>query len=103
MIKPKTESYSHANHNLYIHTNDAPLDDSDFISVTDELLTIQSGSTMTSFNITILGDIIPEGDEQFSFNINTVNSLDQVISPSLGTVIILNDDEGEVVNKVFLV
>lgn len=63
--------------------------------MTDELQTIQSGSDVTSFNITILGDIIPEGDEQFTFNISTVNSLDQVISPSLGTVTILNDDEGE--------
>ena len=75
--------------------NGTLLDDSDFIIVTDELHTIQSGSDITSFNITILGDIIPEGDEQFTFNISTVNPLDQVISPSLGTVTILNDDEGE--------
>ena len=49
---------------------------------------------MASYDITIRGDIIPENDEQFTFNISTVNPADQVVPPSQGTITILNDDEG---------
>ena len=63
--------------------------------MSNELITIPIGSTMASFNITICGDIIPEGDEQFTFNISTVNPADQVVPPSQGTITILNDDEGK--------
>ena len=71
------------------------LDDSDFVSVTGELVAILAGSEMASFNITIRGDTFPERDEQFTFNISTVNPLDQAVAPSQGIVTILNDDGGE--------
>ena len=58
------------------------------------MITIQSNSTMASYDITIRGDVIPETDEQFTFNITTVNPADQVVSPSQGIITIINDDEG---------
>lgn len=50
---------------------------------------------MASYDITIHGDIIPESDEQFTFNISAVNPADRVVPPSWGTITILNDDEGK--------
>lgn len=72
-----------------------PIDGSDFVSISNELITIPSNSTMASYDITIRGDIIPETDEQFTFNITTVNPADQVVPPSQGTITIINDDEGK--------
>lgn len=85
---------SHAVHThpveLFVNT-----DNTDFVGVYNGLLTIPSGSDYASFNITIRGDIVPESDEEFTFNISTVNPADQVVSPSQGTITILNDDEGK--------
>ena len=71
------------------------VDDLDFISLSNERVTIPAGSLMAGFNITIRGDSLAEEDEQFTFNISTVNPSDRVVSPSQGTVTILNDDGGE--------
>jgi hypothetical protein len=59
------------------------------------VITIRSNSTLESYDITIRGDIIPEIDEQFTFNITTVNSADQVVPPGQGTITIIDDDEGK--------
>ena len=83
----------------YVHCSNVrftyPVDGSDFVSVFSELITIQSNATMASYDITIRGDIIPETDEQFTFNITTVNPADQVVPPSQGMITITNDDEGK--------
>lgn len=51
----------------------------------------------------ILGDIIPEiVDEQFTFNITTVNPADQVVPPSQGTIIIIDDDEGKHLDNIIM-
>lgn len=50
---------------------------------------------MTSLDITIRGDIIPETDEQFTVNITTVNPADQVVLPDQGIIIIIDEDEGK--------
>ena len=71
------------------------VDDSDFVSTSNDLITIQSNSTSASYDITILGDIIPEIDEHFTFNITTVNPADQVVPPSQGTIMIIDNDEGK--------
>ena len=71
------------------------VDDLDFISVSNERVTIPAGSLMADFNITIRGDSLAEEDEQFIFNISTVNPSDRAVTPSQGTVTILNDDGGE--------
>ena len=72
-----------------------PLGGSDFVGISNELVTIQSNSTMASFDITIRGDIIPETDEQFTVNITTVNPADQVVPPDQGIIIIIDEDEGK--------
>lgn len=62
--------------------------------MSNEVITITSDATVASYDITILGDIIPEPDERFTFKITAVNLADQVLSPSQGTITILNDDQG---------
>ncbi len=63
------------------------------------MITIRSNSTLASYDITIRGDIIPEIDEEFTFNITTVNPADQVVPPGQGTITIIDDDEGKHLEK----
>lgn len=71
-------------------------DESDFVSLSNVLVTIPSGSDTASINVTIRGDILPEEDEQFTLIISAVNPRDRVVSPMQATVTILNDDTSEI-------
>ena len=68
---------------------------SDFVSVSDHLLTLPAhsinGDTVCA-DIAIIGDTTIEQDVGFNFTFTVVNPFDALLGSNTGNVVILNDD-----------
>lgn len=63
---------------------------SDYVSVSNSLLTFSPGETSKPVTVNILGDFVVEPDETFFLNITSANNA--VIADSQGVATLLNDD-----------
>ncbi len=55
--------------------------DNDYVPIANQLVTVPAGQLQTTFNVNVVGDLIPEGNEQFIVSIyHTVGSLDLALS-----------------------
>ena len=73
------------------------LDTDDYESAIGQIffqaLTFQG--SVSCVNVTIIGDTEYESDESFSVMLTPENPLDMISGPTSVTIVILNDDQGE--------